>query len=176
MQQTMAAHGSGPAGSDAKFKYLADQRTNYCNLDPATVALYSAKRRMQGSCCDRMNRESYRRQVIGLQKYAAILEVPTDPYDIQAGQAKRLLGYDHSISLTGREETMFDAAMRTTDEHAPCCCQCWRWYMIEGLDKFLIRNRNLSARQVAEITGLVDGCGGPAGRSPRAPGMAPMHS
>ncbi len=123
-----------------------------------------------------MDMDKYGHQIAGLRKYASIAEIPKDPYDIQAGPAKQLLEYDHSITLTGQDKTTFDSAMRMTADNGPCCCQCWRWYMTEGLDKFLITTRHLSARQVAEITDIVNGCGGPLRSSPSPTDMAPAHS
>jgi hypothetical protein len=164
------------AGSATRFAYLAAHHSNYCNLDPATVAGYPDDQRMQGACCDPMDMNKYDHQVAKLRRYASIGKIPTDPYDIQAGQAKHLLAYDRTITLTGPDQATFDAAMQMTDDHGPCCCQCWRWYMTEGLDKYLITSRHLAASQVADITELVNGCGGPLGSSPSPTDMAPRPS
>jgi len=170
------AAGSGAAGSATRFAYLAAQHSNYCNLGPATVAGYPDDHRMQGACCDPMDMNKYVQQVADLRDYVSIPEIPTDPYDVQAGQAKRLLVYDYTITLTGGDKATFAAAMQMTDDKGPCCCQCWRWYVTEGLDKFLITTRHLPAQQIAEITDLVNGCGGPPGSTPSPTDMTPPSS
>ena len=170
------AEAAGAMGSEARFAYLASQHTNYCSLDRATVAGYPDDQRMQGACCDAMDMDKYQQQVAGLRKYATISEIPKDPYDIEAGLAKRLIEYDDTITLTGQDKDTYDAAMQMTDNKAPCCCQCWRWYMTEGLDKFLITQQHLSAQQIAEITDLVNGCGGPVGATPSPSDTQPSRS
>ena len=35
--------------------------------------------------------------------------------------------------------------MGMTTDGGPCCCQCWRWYMTEGLAKFLITEHDMPA-------------------------------
>ena len=157
-------HRASAAAND-RFAYLSSQHTNFCTLAAHTVLGYRDDQRMQGSCCNPMDRDKYRAQIRALRQYAGIPEIPTDPYDIQAGQAKRLLGYDTSITFAGHDKITFDAAMKMTDDKGPCCCQCWRWYMTEGLDKFLITRRHMPANEVATITDLVNGCGGPPDRS-----------
>lgn len=68
----------------------------------------------------------------GLRRYSSIPEIPQDPYDISVAQAKELLKYDGALMLSSEQQKTYDAAMRMTDDKAPCCCQCWRWYMTRG--------------------------------------------
>ena len=160
-------------GSRARFTYLAAQHSNYCSLDRATVSGYADVQHMQGACCDAMDMDKYQHQVAALRQYSGLAEIPTDPYDIRAKQAKRLLADDTAITLAGADKATYDRAMKLTDDKGPCCCQCWRWYMTQGLDKALITRRQMSAQQVAEITDLVNGCGGPLGSTPTDSGMQP---
>jgi hypothetical protein len=175
-----AASSSGgvtaPLGSKLRFVHLASQHSNYCSLDRATVTGYPDEQRMQGACCDPMDLAKYQQQVAGLRQYASIPEIPKDPYDIETRLAKQLLGYNDTITLTGQNKATYDAAMQMTDDKAPCCCQCWRWYMTEGLAKFLIIQRHMPAERVAEITDLVNGCGGPPGSTPSPSNMPPPSS
>ena len=173
---SMASSATRAAGSTARFAYLASEHTNFCTLDRATVAGYPDDHLMQGACCDPMDMAKYQHQVADLRRYASITEIPKDPYDIRAGQAKQLLADDSSITLTGPDKVTYDTAMQKTDDKGPCCCQCWRWYMTEGLDKFLITQRHMSAEQVADITDLTNGCGGPLGSTPNPTGMQPAPS
>src|SRR5438552_6977357 len=147
-------------GSATKFAYLASEHTNFCQLDAQTVLGYPDTNHMRGSCCNPMDLAKYRSQVTRLRRYSNIPQIPADPYDIQAGLAKQLLRADKRITLTEADKQAYDAAMRMTDDNGPCCCQCWRWYMTEGLDKLLVTQRHMTAPQLAEVTDLVNGCGG----------------
>lgn len=126
------------AGTSQRFVYLAAQQTNFCGLQPSAVLSYPDDQSMQGSCCSAMDMTKYQTQVGALRSYARIPEIPRDPYDIRAGLAKTLLGYDRTIVLSAHDQATFDAAMQLTLDKGPCCCHCWRWNATEGLDKELI--------------------------------------
>ena len=148
-------------GTAAAFAYLSAQHSNYCSLSPEKVMDYADDSRLQGACCSAMDIAKYEWQVKGLRRYSSIQEIPQDPYDISVAQAKELLGYDSALTLTTEQQQVYDTAMGMTDDKAPCCCQCWRWYMTRGLAKFLIINHSMDAEGVASIVDLVNGCGGP---------------
>lgn len=107
-----------------------------------------------------MDMHHYKEQVEGLQKYKDIQEIPPDPYDIEAGLAKKLMSYYDNIQLTQEEQKEYDYAMQNSDEKGPCCCRCWRWNVYGGLGKYLISNYKFTGKQVTEIWNLSDGCGG----------------
>lgn len=148
-------------GTAAAFADLSAQHSNYCSLSADTVMGYPDDARLQGACCSAMDMAKYEWQVDGLRRYSNIPEIPQDPYDISVAQAKELLGYDEALTLTSEQQKTYDTAMSMTDDKAPCCCQCWRWYMTRGLAKFLIINHSMGASEVASIVDLVNGCGGP---------------
>ena len=150
-----------PPGSASRFAYLATQRSNSCGLQPETVMGYDDSMRLQGSCCNPMDMAKYAWQVSGLRQYAGIDAIPADPYDIPVSQAKRLLGYERSITLDATKQRTFDDAMRQTRDGAPCCCQCWRWHTTTGLAKYLIVERGVAAVELAKLVDLLNGCGGP---------------
>ena len=106
-----------------------------------------------------MNRGRYITQIHGLTKYSAIEEVPSDPYDIPAGIAQKVMAY-YDLALNADEQHAYQYAMDHSEEKGPCCCQCWRWKMYGGLAKYLIRERHFTGEQVTEIWNLSDGCGG----------------
>ena len=106
-----------------------------------------------------MNMHRYTEQVEGLKKYRNIKEIPPDPYDIEAGLAKKLQAY-YDESLSSEQQKAYDYAMQNSDEKGPCCCKCWRWYVYGGLAKYLIQNYNFSGEQIVEVWNLSDGCGG----------------
>ena len=84
----------------------------------------------------------------------------TTPYDVSAGLAQHLLADDSSITLTLAQDAVFNQAKTMTDDHRWCCCQCWRWYMSEGLAKVLITTYHMNAAAIAHVVDLTNGCGG----------------
>jgi hypothetical protein len=106
-----------------------------------------------------MDAHRYVEQVKALREYGAISDIPIDPYDIPAGLAHRLMGY-YDLALTPGQQGAYDYAMENSGEKGPCCCQCWRWKVFGGLAKLLIRERDFTGKQIAEVWDLSDGCGG----------------
>ena len=120
--------------------------------------------RLRGSCCSPMSLHRYGEQIEGLRKFKSaagqsLSEIPDDPYDVEAGRAKKLLSY-YAMKLTPEEQGRYDYAMKNSNEKGPCCCRCWRWQVYGGLAKFVIRSHGFSGEQVAKLWDLSDGCGG----------------
>lgn len=148
------------AGTTAAFTYLSTHGNSSCSLAfQQSIASLPDDARLQGSCCAPMNADRYRQQVEGLRAYSLIPEVPPDPYNIEAGLAKRLMR-DYDLSLTPQQQAVYDYAMAHSREHGPCCCQCWRWQTYGGLGKYLITQDNFTGEQVTAVWDLPDGCGG----------------
>ena len=146
--------------SAARFNYLSKNGNSSCSASfRDSIFSMPDDARLQGSCCSPMSFHRYSEQVEGLKQYKDIPEIPSDPYDIEAGLAKRLMGY-YDMELTQEEQEAYDYAMANSHEKGPCCCKCWRWYVYGGLGKYLIRNYGWSGEQVTEIWNLSDGCGG----------------
>lgn len=144
----------------AKFDYLSKNGNSSCSVAfKDSIPSMPDSAHLQGSCCSPMSMYRYNEQVEGLKKYRNIPEIPPDPYDIEAGLAKRLMGY-YDLGLTPEEQKAYDYAMQNSDEKGPCCCKCWRWYVYGGLGKYLIRNYKFTGEQVTEVWNLSDGCGG----------------
>ncbi|KKQ52356.1 hypothetical protein A2865_00300 [Candidatus Woesebacteria bacterium RIFCSPHIGHO2_01_FULL_39_17] len=144
----------------AKFEELSSGGNSSCSQDfKDSIANMLDTSRLQGSCCSPMNFHRYKEQVEGLKKYKEISEIPSDPYDIEASIAKKLLPY-YDLELSSEEQKKYDYAMANSDEKGPCCCKCWRWYVYEGLGKYLIREKGFTGEQVTEVWNLSDGCGG----------------
>lgn len=144
----------------ARFDYLSKNGNSACSSafkDSITAMADGA--RLQGSCCSPMSPHRYIEQVEGLKKYASISEIPPDPYDIQAGLAKKLMSH-YDDQLTPDEQKAYDYAMQNSDEKGPCCCKCWRWFVYGGLGKYLIKEKGFTGQQLTEIWNLSDGCGG----------------
>ena len=158
-------NGGAPLATDtalaAKFATLAANGNSSCSgAFKDSIDTMPATGRLQGSCCSPMDLHRYEEQVNGLTKYKNIPEIPSDPYDIDAGLAKKLKAY-YDVELTPDEQRAYDYAMTNSDEKGPCCCKCWRWYVYGGLGKLLIQQYGFTGEQVTDVWNLSDGCGGP---------------
>ena len=144
----------------AKFDYLSKNGNSSCSgAFRDSIASMPDNARLQGSCCSPMSMHRYNEQVEGLKKYQNIAKIPPDPYDIEAGLAKKLLAY-YDEPLTPDEQKAYDYAMQNSSEKGPCCCKCWRWYVYGGLGKYLIKNYKFTGEQITDVWNLSDGCGG----------------
>jgi len=149
----------------AKFEELSQNGNSSCSgTFKNSITAMPDGARLQGSCCSPMSIHRYAEQIEGLQKFKSnssqnIAEIPDNPYDIEAGLAKRLISY-YDIKLTPEEQVAYDYAMLNSSEKGPCCCKCWRWYVYGGLGKYLIKNQGFTGEQITELWNLSDGCGG----------------
>jgi len=156
----LTAKFSAGGGSAYGWEYLSQNGNSSCSLAfRDSISQMPDETRLVGSCCSPMSIHRYSEQVEGLKKYAEIPEIPSDPYDIEAGLAKQLMSY-YDIELSPEEQLAYDYAMQNSDEKGPCCCKCWRWNVYGGLGKLLIRDYNFTGEQVTELWNLSDGCGG----------------
>lgn len=144
----------------AKFAELSKNGNSVCSgAFTDSILSMADDERILGSCCSPMNLHRYIEQVEGLKKYSNISEIPPDPYDVNAGLAKKMQAY-YDTELTSEEQGAYDYAIANSHEKGPCCCKCWRWYVYGGLAKYLIRNYQFTGEQVVDIWDLSDGCGG----------------
>lgn len=144
----------------AKFDYLSKNGNSSCSPSfRDSISSMQDSARLQGSCCSAMSLHRYSEQVEGLKKYKDVGEIPTDPYDVEAGLSKKLLSY-YDVQLTPDQQKEYDYAMQHSDEKGPCCCKCWRWNVYGGLGKYLIKEKGFTGQQITEIWNLSDGCGG----------------
>src|SRR3989344_3759223 len=142
----------------AKFERLSKNGNSSCSgAFTQSIDGMPDTSRLQGSCCSPMDMHRYAEQVTGLAKYKNIPEIPSDPYDIDTGLAKKLKAY-HDVELTPEQQKAYDYAMTNSNENGPCCCTCWRWYVYGGLGKLLIQKYNFTGEQITEVWNLSDGC------------------
>lgn len=144
----------------AKFDMLSKQSNSACSITFAqSIDSMADSDQLRGSCCSPMDLHRYSEQIEGLKQFKDIPEIPSDPYDINAGLAKKLKAY-YDVALTPEQQQAYDYAMANANEKGPCCCECWRWYVYGGLGKLLIQKYNFTGEQVTEVWNLSDGCGG----------------
>ena len=155
-----ATNPSASASLVARFAVLRNAHSNRCGMPASALETMPPGARLQGACCFPMNYHSYVHQVHELnRRYATVDVIPKDPYDVPVSLAKRLLGY-RSIELTPGQQRLYDSAKPLSATKGPCCCPCWRWDAFEGQAKYLITRRHYSAKQVADVWTVEEGCGG----------------
>ena len=143
-----------------RYDFLSKNGNSSCGKDFLdSIATMKPGARLQGSCCSPMERTRYVKQVAGLIKYRDIVDIPPDPYDIDASLAQKLLK-KYDLVLTPEDQKAYDFAIENSAEQGPCCCRCWRWKVYGGLGKLLIREHGFDGKQVTEVWNLSDGCGG----------------
>lgn len=161
------ADGFARAVLAGKFEYLSKNGNSSCSTSFRTsIPSMPDGARLRGSCCSPMSLHRYTEQIDALRKFKSVAgqkisEIPDDPYDIEAGLARKLLSY-YEMKLTPEEQARYDYAMKNSDEKGPCCCKCWRWHVYGGLAKFLIRSHGFTGEQVTQVWDFSDGCGGEA--------------
>jgi hypothetical protein len=154
------ATAAAQAGTEEKFNYLSKNGNSNCSTQfRDSILIMAPPTRVQGSCCGPMALHRYREQVEGLKEYAKFPEIPPDPYDIDPGLAARMLK-EYKVELNRVNLTKYNAAMDLSAEGGPCCCKCWRWEVLGGMGKVLIRDRQIDGKTLAKIWDLTDGCGG----------------
>lgn len=145
----------------AKFDYLRKNGNSSCSASfLQSIERMPETMRLQGSCCSPMNMHRYSEQVEGLKRYKDVADIPSDPYDIESGLAKKLKA-SYDVQLNPDEQKAYDYAMANSKQNGPCCCKCWRWVVYGGLGKVLIQKYQFTGAQVTEVWNLSDGCGGP---------------
>lgn len=114
-----------------------------------------------GQCCGvLMSVHHYQEQLDALRaEFGTNLAVPPDPYNISVPVAKKWIRYNDEVKLSPVQQKAFDDAMAMSVEK-PCCCKCWKYYVYEGLGKYLLVN-GMTPQQVARLWDLSDACGGP---------------
>lgn len=156
----VSASATEASSLDERFDFLSKHGNSTCSAAfTEAIARMPVTARLQGSCCAPMDRHRYGEQVEALNKYAAIPEIPPDPYDIAAGIAQKAMGF-YDLALSPDEQRAYQYAMDNSDERGPCCCRCWRWQVYGGLGKFLIREHRFTGEQLVDVWNLSSGCGG----------------
>lgn len=142
-------------------------------LDQLTIGCYGTDTIMQmstddsnlgGQCCGALKDvQSYELQLKALKIFIDTNEngtlIPEDPYDVPVEHAQNLIAFDSSIILSPEQKNIFDTAVENSHHGGPCCCKCWKWYMMSGLAKKLIVDYGWNADQIAQLWDLSSSCG-----------------
>lgn len=104
------------AFSPSDFKYLSQNGNSNCSRSfMESIATMSPDAQLQGSCCGAMSEHRYREQLAGLSKYASIMLIPANPYDVRAGVAQQAMAW-FAVQLVGGEQSAYDVAMANSAE------------------------------------------------------------
>jgi hypothetical protein len=166
---SMKMTGSQPAKKlsaeslQTRFDYLSQQITNSCMITPAALAAMPATMRLQGACCSKMGYADYARQIPALASYNREHGtgglIPSDPYNWSVAFVRKLTAFNDTILLSNAQQKIYTDAFKYAADKAPCCCHCYRWNAFEGQAKDLIAERRYTAREIAAVWNLEDGCG-----------------
>lgn len=126
------------------------------------VSLSSIKGKyLGGQCCGVLkDTVSYHKQLEELKKYSVIPDIPLNPYKTPIELAKKWIDYDKAITLSEKEQGIYDQAVSLSEEKGPCCCKCWHYYVNEGIAKKMIKDYGFNAKKVAAFWDTSDICGG----------------
>lgn len=114
---------------------------------------------MGGQCCGTlMDTKEYHENLEKLQAYKSMSDIPLDPMHTPVEMAKRWIDYDKNTALTPDEQKIYDDAYAISEEK-PCCCQCWHYFVNEGIAKKMIKDGTFNAQQVAAYWDASDICG-----------------
>ncbi len=141
-----------------------DQLTIGCFGPGRILSMDAAAPHLGGQCCGVLRDvDAYTSQLQALNAFtrARGIEdlVPPDPYDIPVDAAKRFIGDDQRITLDADRQKTYDAAMAMSHHGGPCCCKCWKWFMMSGVAKRALVERGLSAEELAQLWDLSSSCG-----------------
>jgi hypothetical protein len=143
-----------------RFEYLSKNGDSNCSRQfMESIPNMAATGLNQGFCCNPMDAHRYVEQVKGLRRYRCVPPIRDDPYNIPADLAAKLIT-QYDLALGPAQQARCDYAMENADERGPCCCQCRRWQVSEGLAKQLITDHDFSGDQIVEVWNLSDGCDG----------------
>lgn len=142
-------------------------------LDQLTIGCFGTNTIMQmseddtnlgGQCCGAlMDAESYEIQLRALNEFIGengdIDLIPRDPYDVSVTHTQELIALDKDIILDEQQQEIYDEAVEMSHHGGPCCCKCWKWYMMAGLAKKLIVDYGWDEHQITELWDTSSSCG-----------------
>ena len=141
-----------------------DQKVIGCFGPDQILAMSPDEDSLGGQCCGALrDMNAYQAQLDALsdfiEKNGNIEFIPHDPYDVSVRQAQQLLVFDRDIHLTSDQQRTFDLATEMSHHGGPCCCKCWKWFMMSGLGKKMIADYDWNEHQLAELWDTSSSCG-----------------
>jgi hypothetical protein len=141
-----------------------DQLTIGCFGPSKILSMSTAEGNLGGQCCGALKDfGAYEIQLESLRNFIEengnIDLIPKDPYDLSIEQVQKLIVFDSTITFTSDQQNVYDGATQMSHHGGPCCCKCWKWYMMSGLAKKLIASYDWDEHQIAELWDLSSSCG-----------------
>jgi hypothetical protein len=141
-----------------------DEKTIGCFGQSKIMQMSASDENLGGQCCGALKDiESYDIQVEVLSKFIKdhdnVELIPKDPYDIIVEHAQQLTSFDQTIQLNQEQQNTYDEAMQNSHHGGPCCCKCWKWYVMSGLAKKLIVDYDWNSEDITELWDLSSSCG-----------------
>ncbi len=141
-----------------------DEKTIGCFGPTQVLAMSTTEDNLGGQCCGALtNFEAYELQLKAIERFVDENGggdlIPPDPYDVPVDVAQKLTQFDNDIVLSPEQQVTFDDAVSMSHHGGPCCCKCWKWYVMSGLAKKLIVDEGWDAHQVAELWDISSSCG-----------------
>lgn len=141
-----------------------DQLTIGCFVPSAVMQMPAIDKNLGGQCCGVLKDiEAYELQLKALHAFIEGFGnrelIPRDPYDVPVKQAQELISYDTGIALSLNQQKIYDQAIAMSHHGGPCCCKCWKWYMMSGLGKKLLVEDEMDVQKLAKLWDLSSSCG-----------------
>jgi len=141
-----------------------DELTIGCFGPSSVLSMNPSGESLGGQCCGTLSSyEAYELQLQALHRFIAengnLSFILRDPYDTPITVAQDFTSYDQEVQLSSSEQKVFDDAVAMSHHGGPCCCKCWKWYVMSGVGKKTIREHQWNARQVAKLWDLSSSCG-----------------
>jgi len=141
-----------------------DEKNIGCFGPKQVLAMSTSEENLGGQCCEALTSfEAYKLQLKAIerfmQEHGGEDLIPPDPYDVPVDVAQKLTQLDNDIVLSQEQQVIFDEAVAMSHHGGPCCCKCWKWYVMSGLAKKLIVDEGWDASQIAEMWDISSSCG-----------------
>ncbi|PIQ76304.1 hypothetical protein COU78_02165 [Candidatus Peregrinibacteria bacterium CG10_big_fil_rev_8_21_14_0_10_49_24] len=141
-----------------------DEKTIGCFGPKQVLAMSTSEDNLGGQCCGTLTSfEAYELQIKAIerfvQEHGGADLIPPDPYDVPVDVAQKLTQFDIDIVLSQEQQVIFDEAVAMSHHGGPCCCKCWKWYVMSGLAKKLIVDEGWDVHQIAETWDISSSCG-----------------
>jgi|AP95_1055475.scaffolds.fasta_scaffold00819_2 hypothetical protein len=141
-----------------------DEKTIGCFGPSQVLSMSTDDKNLGGQCCGALTDiTAYRIQLETIEHF--IVEnggrdiIPADPYDLTVEVSQQLTQIDKDITLSSEQQMTFDNAVAMSHHGGPCCCKCWKWFVMSGLAKNLIVEEKWNQNQIAELWDISSSCG-----------------
>jgi len=141
-----------------------DEKTIGCFGPKQVMGMSTDEKNLGGQCCGALTDfTAYQIQLETIEHF--VVEnggrdvIPADPYDLSVEAAQQLTQFDQDTTLSSSQQMTFENAVAMSHHGGPCCCKCWKWFVMSGLAKNLIVEKDWNQDQIAELWDISSSCG-----------------